>query len=214
MSWPRKSILILLIYVWGPTQIFQNTYIYFQWENLKVEVNFSVFIFFSYPHTPFLCVLEIYGFVYQFLLNQTDQNHERNNLLQLTCLLLEVTFLSCLYTPAATGTFVLWIVYICITHVYAFRDRKVPAWRKHAEPKLRETREPGIQPDSRGQLSSASDFWYRGVFNVEHWKSDYFSPGKVGNSDHIIHVKSNSFCKFISLHISFRNGIGFFFLSS
>lgn len=122
-----------------------------------------------------------------------------------------ISFMS--VTPAATGTFVLWIVHICITHVYAFRDWKVPAWRKHAEPKLREKREPGIQPDPRGQLSSASDFWYRGVFNVEHWKSDYFSPGKVGNSDHIIHVKSNSFWKFISLHISFRNGI-VFFLSS
>lgn len=86
------------------------------------------------------------------------------------CLLWEVAFLSCPCTLAATETFVLWIVHICVTHVSAFRDWMVPAWRKHAEQKLRETGELGIQPDPRGQLSSASASGYccHGVFNAEH----------------------------------------------
>lgn len=61
-----------------------------------------------------------------------------------------ISFMS--VTPAATGTFVLWIVHIRITHVYAFRDWKVPAWRKHAEPKLREKKRAWNPARSQGPV--------------------------------------------------------------
>lgn len=58
--------------------------------------------------------------------------------------------------------------YLCHTRV-SLQGLKGTSVKKACWANLREAGEPGIQPDPRGQLSSASGYRCHGVFNAKHW---------------------------------------------